>query len=795
VHDAFLSYNQAADDRLAAALEVGLERLAKPLFKLRAVDVFRDKTGMAASPGLWSSLESHLSGSRWLIYLACPESAASPWCVRELGWWLDRHGGERLLIVLTGGELAWHRGGGGLDGAHASALPVEHHARFAVEPLWVDVRWARSADPLGPRDARLRPALLDLAAPIRGLPKDQLDGEDVRQQRRTRHIAAAAVASIALAAVVATWQAIEATRQRDRAELLRVQTLSRQIAAQSSALLVSNPRLALQLAAEARAVADTAESRSALLGVMAALPVSRLQQHESAWRTLATHAASGQWLMADLRGGVYRSAVDRSALETVIEPKPGLNLFNSIQALAFAPDGKTWANGGTGGLLEVRANGKTFGLETGDKVGEMNAALMILGLAFSPDGSQLATASTSGLIMLHAWRSGRSRALGSLPRDAAALAFSPDGRWLVAGGDGGVIASFAVRTGTTTPRFATAARNTVQTLVFDDTGRYLFAASYGGRIEVFDASSGQRLQALDAAQFGAIGHMAVSGDGRFVATGHTSGNVMLWQRPVDNGDWPSRVLLRHAAAVRGLAFQADGRRLLSLGADGRLMLSLPVDQGRWARRQGDGPAAPDPLKGDEAASPDGRWIARAEGPRSAGLFKGMIDMGGISLVATPRLTLLHAKDRSVAVESGWLPTGPAEKSNGIPVFSADSSIVALQVSDRVVLWDIGHMRAWDSALPLPPGTTIALAPDMPDSTSGDTPDVKPVPKLAARPGVAGWANIAKAPGTGTQAVYFDIALDPKAWSVVACSLAGGPLSVADWHRYFGNDRPYAPVCR
>ncbi len=70
MHDAFLSYNQAADDRLAAALEAGLERLAKPLFKLRAIDVFRDKTGMAASPGLWSSLESHLSGSRWLIYPA-----------------------------------------------------------------------------------------------------------------------------------------------------------------------------------------------------------------------------------------------------------------------------------------------------------------------------------------------------------------------------------------------------------------------------------------------------------------------------------------------------------------------------------------------------------------------------------------------------------------------------------------------------------------------------------------------------------------------------------------------------
>ena len=95
-------------------------------------------------------------------------------------------------------------------------------------------RYMRSAGPLAARDARLRPALLDLAAPIRGLPKDQLDGDDVRQQRRTRRLAAAAVSSIAVAAVLATWQAIEATRQRDRAESLRVQTLSRQIAALNS---------------------------------------------------------------------------------------------------------------------------------------------------------------------------------------------------------------------------------------------------------------------------------------------------------------------------------------------------------------------------------------------------------------------------------------------------------------------------------------------------------------------------------------------------------------------------------
>ena len=174
-HDAFISYRQASDARLAAALERGLEQFAKPLFKLRAIDVFRDQSDLPASAGLLSALQAHLQGSRWFIYLASPAAAASPWCTQELQWWLDHRGSQGLLVVLADGELAWPPGATDFEWDLSTALPAAVRGRWPEQPLWVDLRWARQAATLGPRDARLRPALLDLASAIRGVPKGTLD--------------------------------------------------------------------------------------------------------------------------------------------------------------------------------------------------------------------------------------------------------------------------------------------------------------------------------------------------------------------------------------------------------------------------------------------------------------------------------------------------------------------------------------------------------------------------------------------------------------------------------------------
>ena len=55
-HDykAFISYSHAADGKLAPALQHGLQNFACPWNQLRAIRVFRDKTGLTTTPGLWS---------------------------------------------------------------------------------------------------------------------------------------------------------------------------------------------------------------------------------------------------------------------------------------------------------------------------------------------------------------------------------------------------------------------------------------------------------------------------------------------------------------------------------------------------------------------------------------------------------------------------------------------------------------------------------------------------------------------------------------------------------------------
>ena len=78
-----------------------------------------------------------LRGSAWLVLMASPNAARSPWVDQEVAWWLAN--------TLERTAHCPHRGRVRLavDDPHLiHGLPPSLRSAFTAEPRWVDLRWA-----------------------------------------------------------------------------------------------------------------------------------------------------------------------------------------------------------------------------------------------------------------------------------------------------------------------------------------------------------------------------------------------------------------------------------------------------------------------------------------------------------------------------------------------------------------------------------------------------------------------------------------------------------------------------
>jgi hypothetical protein len=225
-YDAFISYRHTPrQSAIARTLQRALHGFAKPWYRLRAVRLYRDETNLGARPDLWVAIQAALDRSRYLLLMASPDAAASPWVDKEVTHWLDTKGEKTLLIVVTDGTVAWDEPLGRFDPARTTALPPAALARLTTEPFWVDLSWAGQAE----RDLRIdhtrfRDAVASVAATLRGADKDEISGEDIRQRRRTMRLAWSAAGGLALLAatslvggVLAIQQGEQARREQARA--------------------------------------------------------------------------------------------------------------------------------------------------------------------------------------------------------------------------------------------------------------------------------------------------------------------------------------------------------------------------------------------------------------------------------------------------------------------------------------------------------------------------------------------------------------------------------------------------
>jgi WD40 repeat protein len=223
----FISYSHAADGRLAPAVQRGLHQLAKPWHRRRALWVFRDQTGLAVTPGLWSSIQKALDGSEWFILMASPEAARSQWVNREIEHWVAMKPADRILPVVTGGEWRWDPSRGDFA-EDSTAVPSALRGVFAEEPLFLDLRWAREDQHLSLRHSRFRDAVAQLAAPMHGVSKDDLEGEDVRQHRTAQRLRAAAVTAVVVLGLMTSLSGAFAVRSAGKATAAAAEALRQQ---------------------------------------------------------------------------------------------------------------------------------------------------------------------------------------------------------------------------------------------------------------------------------------------------------------------------------------------------------------------------------------------------------------------------------------------------------------------------------------------------------------------------------------------------------------------------------------
>lgn len=670
---AFISYSHAADSRLAIALQHGLETFTKPWNRLRALRVFRDQASLSAAPGLWTAIEAALGSSEFFILMASPEAAQSPWVARELAWWREHRSCQRILLVLTDGDLTWDADARDFDWTRTNVVPPPLREAFTEEPRWVDLRWAREEAHPSLRHPAFRECVADLAAPLHGRPKDELIGQDVEEHRRAMRLARGAGASLALLTLLAVLAAILAVAQRDVAkDRARVAT-SRQLAAQALALLDDRIDQSVLLSLAALRVEDTVEARGALLAGIERSPHLRAFLHGSE-RGAGTDtdayegsfSPDGRTLVSTGRGSVVLWDTQ------TLEPRRRL-ATGAVTGTAFGPDSRVLATAGDGGLvLWETATGRPLGRPlTGDRM---------LRVAFSPDGRTLASAGDDGLLL---WDAGTGLQQGEplIREHVFGIAFSPDGRTLASVGEGGVVLWDVPTRRPVGERLTTV---TGASVAFSPDGRMLAATlslervSEGrlakGAVLLWDTGTHRLLAQLPTPSPFSV---AFSPDGRTVAWAG-EGGIALWD--VRTGQplrLPEDPFTKDVARV---SFSPDGRALV-LGGDILVLWDIEA-RAPLGERLSDAPGVV------MASSPDGQILA--SGDKTAGL--ALWDTRNRKLLTT----LL-----------------PGRSVSGV-TFSPDGRMLAAVSQGELVLWDLGDLGAFRQLEPLPGESSVNAVAYSPD---------------------------------------------------------------------------------
>lgn len=331
---------------------------------------------------------------------------------------------------------------------------------------------------------------------------------------------------------------------------------------------------------------------------------------------------------------VATASSDGTAVLWEISPSLELARLSHLKEAACAaydPKGKWLATGSKDKIVRL------WEAATGREAAAWQHKDAVEIVAFSPEGNYLAAAGKDGSVALWEVGSGRAMILQKETAQLGALAFSPDGKWLVTA-DHKRAQIFETATGRKTAILSEA--QGVQTLTFSADGRLLalagskgpktwelasgrevtpkaergstegfnppyLAASSGREVSLWEAATGR--QVVNFYHDGRVRTVALSPDGRWLATGSADRSARLWD--IASGCEMAR--MKHDDFVRTIAFSPDSK-WLATGSDDNTARIWAVPSGQEVARL----AHRDRVE-SVIFSPDGRWLTTVGGMHGA----------------------------------------------------------------------------------------------------------------------------------------------------------------------------------
>ncbi len=409
----------------------------------------------------------------------------------------------------------------------------------------------------------------------------------------------------------------------------------------------SGESLQILKAAGNRCVAFTPDGRylascgydGATMGVVKVWEVGD-QWNESVDQRIPTGEVS--WLSISPDGRYLALNNRRDGTVRVLETTTGrerrlLRAHAVVQGVAFGPDGRTLASGGTDRLVKLwditeelpvitREDGahvpaiafspnnkhlaivggynsnspgrgsKTIQIWDVSQTGDFELRTTLSGhqgwissVAYCTNGRQLASADRRGVIRLWNASNGRTlRAIEAHEGEVTCVVFSPDRSRLVSSGRDRHIKYWDPDSGKLI-RTLSGHDGSVNEVAFSPDGRFLASASADKTVRLWDATTGRALQTLDAHRV-AVNGVVFDHTGQQLASCDHEGLVKLWdvsttpessdvsvRSPVVTP--PRRTLQGHTASVSSVSFSSDGSRLASIGDD-EIVKLWDVETGR-----------------------------------------------------------------------------------------------------------------------------------------------------------------------------------------------------------------------